>query len=415
MNLQRLVAAAREPAEQPSQAIGQVDEWNELGVASHRQLRHVHGGSVVAEDQRVAHRLADLDPDAFLGLARRCAQVGNDHHVVQLEQGVVGGHRLLLEDIEGSARQLSTLERLGEGRLIDDAAPRRVDQVGGGLHQRQLLGADEPASLLGQRRVHGDHVGFFQKVGQRHQIDPRLLGALGRQVGIVSDHPHPERTSAPRHLRADAARAGQPERLAVQLDPLEAAALPPPTAHRCIGLGDMPDQRQQQRERMLGRRHHVAAGRVEDDDAAACGVVDVDVVHTHARPPQHLQVRAGLHDLGRHLGAAAHDQRVVRPDDRAELLAADPPACIHRHPWSPLQDLDALRRDLVRKQHPHPGAGFVHANLDPVSVRSRRSTARAKSPARRRYDPPCGRFERWLRAALHNPPRSCSPVPPCGV
>ncbi len=154
----------------------------------------------------------------------------------------------------------------------------------------------------------------------------------------------------------------------MQLDPLETATLPLSAAQRRVGPGDVADQRQEQRERMLRRRDHVAARRVEDHDAATRGEVEVDVVHAHTGPPQHLQLLAGFDDLGRHLGATADDESIVRLDDRAQLLRADPAPRIHNQPGGPPQDLDPLRGDVIRQQHPHPDARLVHANLDPVFV-----------------------------------------------
>ena len=62
-------------------------------------------------------------------------------------------------------------------RLVDDAAARAVDEVGGRLHHGELARADQVARVVLQRRVHGDEVGTRQRgaeVGDRlaaHGLD----------------------------------------------------------------------------------------------------------------------------------------------------------------------------------------------------------------------------------------------------
>ena len=137
----------------------------------------------------------------------------NDALVV--EQRVVRRHRLILEHVEGRAREPSFVQRIVQRRLVHDSPARSVHQVGAGLHHRQLFGADHAARLVGERSVGGDDVRFLEQVGKRDELDPDLLGLLARQVGVVGDHAHPECPGALRHLRADAAGTGQAQRLSV--------------------------------------------------------------------------------------------------------------------------------------------------------------------------------------------------------
>jgi hypothetical protein len=81
---------------------------------------------------------------------------------------------------------------------------------------------------------------------------------------------------------ADAPEPEDPQRLAAQLGAAEVLALPAPGGQRAVRLRDVARQRQQQRERVLGRRDDVRARRVDDDDAALGRRGDVDVVDADA-------------------------------------------------------------------------------------------------------------------------------------
>ena len=74
-----------------------------------------------------------------------------------------------------------------------------------------------------------------------------------------------------------------PMRLPVQLDAGERLAVPLLRLHRGVGLRDVARHGEQQRQGQLGGRDDVAARRVHDDDAAARGRVQVDVVDADAR------------------------------------------------------------------------------------------------------------------------------------
>ena len=119
-------------------------------------------------------------------------------------------------------------------------------------------------------------------------------------------------------------RPTMPERLAAQLDARERAALPLAAAHRGVGGGDLAGQREQERERELGRGDRVAGRGVDHGDPGPRGGVEVDVVDAHAGPADDGQPRAGGDHLGVDLDLAAHDQRVVVGEDRpVDLLARE--------------------------------------------------------------------------------------------
>src|SRR5690606_32390752 len=60
--------------------------------------------------------------------------VGRDHDVLHVPERAVGGHGLGIEDVERRAGQTAAVERLFQGRDLDDAAAGDVDQAGAGFH-----------------------------------------------------------------------------------------------------------------------------------------------------------------------------------------------------------------------------------------------------------------------------------------
>ena len=102
---------------------------------------------------------------------------------------------------------------------------------------------------------------------------------------------------------------------------------------------------------VLGRRHHVRAWRVGNDDAATSGGIDVHVVHAGAGPADHLQPASLLDQLRSHLGGAAHDQ-----PRRSRRSAANSSSAAHSIPMSTskcaCKQLDSSLGDRLLHQHP---------------------------------------------------------------
>src|SRR5439155_376182 len=113
------------------------------------------------------------------------------------------------------------------------------------------------------------------------------------------------------------------ERLVADLGADPALARPLARLHRGIRLRDVAGEREQHRDRVLGGRDVAPAGGVHDDDAALGGGVDVDVVDADAGPADHAQHVGTGEVLGRHLGAAAHDESVEAADRLAELAGTE--------------------------------------------------------------------------------------------
>src|SRR5215470_5067859 len=89
-------------------------------------------GRAAEERLDVLERLAKEDPVGLLG---HVAQVRGDHRVRELAERVVERQRLLVEDVEAGAGDGPVPQGPDEGRLVDDGAPRGVDEVRGRLHE----------------------------------------------------------------------------------------------------------------------------------------------------------------------------------------------------------------------------------------------------------------------------------------
>ena len=58
---------------------------------------------------------------------------------------------------------------------------------------------------------------------------------------------------------------------------------------------------------MFGRGNGVSTGRIQHDDAAARGRLDIDIVHADAGATDHAQSRTGIQDLRRYFRFTADD------------------------------------------------------------------------------------------------------------
>src|SRR5262249_27249905 len=119
---------------------------------------------------------------------------------------------------------------------------------------------------------------------------------------------------------ADIAAADHAERLAEDLDAHELVLLPLAGAGRDVGLGDLPGQRQHQRDGVLGGGDRVAERRVHHDHALGGRGRGVDIVDADAGAADHLEVLRLLENLRRYLGGRADGEAVEVADDLGKLV-----------------------------------------------------------------------------------------------
>jgi hypothetical protein len=275
-----------------------------------RYRRHVHRERDAAGGQEVDHEPRRLDGDRDLCLGRGRAEVRRGDDPGELEQRVVA-RRLFFKHVQRGARHMPRAQRIGQGLLVDDPAPRAVDHAQAGAGTGQALGVDQPARLVGERGVHGQEVGARdQAVQVRRRLDALLRGTLGRHERIEPDHLHFEAKRAAGDRHADAAEADDTERLAGQLGARELAAVPAAGVQRFVRLRDIARERQDQRQRVLGGAQRVAARCVHHHDAAPRGGRHVDVVDADAGADDGAQPARPVQHLGGQLRAASHDDPV---------------------------------------------------------------------------------------------------------
>ena len=141
-------------------------------------------------------------------------------------------------------------------------------------------------------------------------LDLEPGGRLGGQIGIMHDDLHAEPLGAGHDVPADIARAQNAESSVVELHALELLLFPFAGLHRGGGLGNVPSERNHQRDRVFRGRNVVALGCVDDDHTVFGGGLDVDVVDADAGAAHDPKVlRSGEH-IFRDLGVGTDDQPV---------------------------------------------------------------------------------------------------------
>src|SRR5829696_5647046 len=279
--------------------------------------------------QRQADRTGHRRPGLVLRLGRGGAQVRRDDGVGQAEQRAVGA-RLRGVDVEAGRRDLPGLEGVGQGRLVDQTAPRGVDDDDAALGRGELVGADQAHGLGGLRQVDRDEVRLPEQLLQGHQPHAQLSGAPRLDVGVVGDQRDAEGGQPLGDQHPDAAQPDDADGLVGELDAHELRPLPRALAQGGVRRRDLPGGRQQQGHGVLGGADDVRRRRVHHHDPALGRSGDVHVVQPDPGAGDHLQVRRRGQGLGVDLGGAAdHDRggltqrgqqrRAVGPVDVADL------------------------------------------------------------------------------------------------
>ena len=107
---------------------------------------------------------------------------------VRRQEGVRGveqrraGRRLVLEDIHPGPTELAGSQRIGDGRLVEDAAARHVEDDRAGLHPGDRIPADQALRRL---RVSGTWTvttsARSSRASKVDQLDAVVGGLLGRR------------------------------------------------------------------------------------------------------------------------------------------------------------------------------------------------------------------------------------------
>ena len=328
----------------------------------------VHGGPHDLSVQRRGDLLRDHDSCPVLRLGGRSGEVRRDDDLRQLEERA--RVRLRTEHVEGGAGHLAGPNGRDERLLVDQVAPRRVDDANAVLHPLERRGVEQPLRLVVEREVERDDVGLrVDLLERRSRLDPELAEPVGRDEGVVRHHAHPESERAVRDLASDPSQAEHAQRLPRELDAGEALPVPDPRRERGVRLRHVAREREQERDRVLGGGVDRRLGGIRDHDAATGRRVDVDVVHPHAGAPDDLEPHGAFDERGVERRRRAHDDRVEVADDRGQIGLG-----VLDHLEPPSQELETGVRDSLADED-------ALARLRHVR---RRGTPRARAPWRRR-------------------------------
>ena len=268
--------------------------------------------------ERGSHLLGDDHAGPVLCLLGGGGKVRGDDDVVELEQWALV--RFRGENVKRGSGHLAGAQCLEQRPLVDQLAARGVDHTDAVPHLGECLLADGATGLVRQRQVEGQEVGRAVDVlGRLDPLGPELAKALLRNERVVGDDAESEPERPPRHLLPDPAETEHAERLALELDPAVAPALPASLLQRRVRLRNVARKRDQQADRVLGRGDDGRLRRVRDDDSAACGRLDVDVVDPHPSSADHLQAVCAADDLGGQLRRRPDHDRVVGADLLCEI------------------------------------------------------------------------------------------------
>ena len=161
-----------------------------------------------------------------------------------------------------------------------------------------------------ERRVQRDEISAREQVVELiDKFDLQGARARRRQIRIVRNDAHAERDGAAAEFTADPAHSNHAECFVIKLDAFEIFSVPTFSAHACVCLGDFSGNRKQQRKRVFSRGNGVSTRRIQHDDAAARGRLNIDIVHADSSATNHSQSRTGIQDLRRHLCLAADNER----------------------------------------------------------------------------------------------------------
>ena len=148
---------------------------------------------------------------------------------------------------------LPALTAAMSGVLVDQRAPRGVDQDRASLHSRDVLGADDAAAARRQDHVHGDGVGISHEIGLGDEACAGFLGLCLGQVRTPGDNVHVERNGEACHARAETTETDDAERFAGEPHAHRHAALEATGSHGPIGNRDGAGGGDEQAKRQFGR------------------------------------------------------------------------------------------------------------------------------------------------------------------
>src|ERR1700722_14430380 len=131
--------------------------------------------------------------------------------VRQRAERMVGGQRLLVEDIDGRASDLLVCKRRNEIGLDHDWPARSVYEARRWLHERQFRGAHKAARPVAEHQMDGEDIRLPKQLFLRDAYSAAFGRALAGEILAPGDHLHAESGADLRPSAADATETQKPE------------------------------------------------------------------------------------------------------------------------------------------------------------------------------------------------------------
>ena len=221
------------------------------------------------------------------------------HHVLKLQQRMIGRRRFDVEHIQAGAGDPLLAQRLQQVILIVDQAAGGIDEIGRRLHPREGGGIEQVDRFLRARAMHRDKVRPGQQFGEVHLACAARGDLFFGQVGIAGDHLHVERVAEFRCARADPAEPDNADGLVPDVVAHQLVTIAGAIAQQgAIGQPHLLRQRQDEPDRVFRHRFVVGAALAADDHAGSGAGIDIDDVVTGAGGAQGQHVRAARQQRG---------------------------------------------------------------------------------------------------------------------
>jgi hypothetical protein len=247
----------------------------------------VAAGEVAVQDGLGTLGVADLGVDGGTGHVRNHG-VAAAPRVFGVAQRVVLGGGLGEPDVTTVAAEVAALEGRSDILLDDDGTTSGVDEPSAGLHLGNQILVEQTLGLLVERAVDGDNVTLGEHLLEALDTaaaDLLLNLGLERLVVVVQELLAVEGLETAEHTLTDTADGDGTDNLALKVELVlgDGGNVPLTADDLLVGGDEVPDQKKDGHDNVLGDGDDVAAGDLSDGDTTVglVGGIQVDVVRTN--------------------------------------------------------------------------------------------------------------------------------------
>src|ERR1700688_4732139 len=182
------------------------------------------------------------------------------------------------------------------------------------------MGVDQIFRGWAQRGVQRDEIALGEQLLEWNQLNLDFARGGFADVRVIAENLHVESFGAHRDFAADAAEADEAQSLAANFRSGGAGFFPAAFVDGFVVAGHLASEREEQRESVLRDADGVSAGRAHDQDAAAGGFLQVDVVYADSGAADHAEAGGFFQELRRYLRRAANHQSIGVGDFRMQRI-----------------------------------------------------------------------------------------------